>query len=93
MKKLVFALCLGFLLASPAAQAKDSQYRVADEMLSYNFAAPVVAGTPSTTENPVGSIVYDSVNDKFLGLCEIRTKAPDQIGSIPPGHFGSMAPG
>ncbi len=25
--------------------------------------------------------------------CEIRTKAPDQIGSIPPGHFGSMAPG
>ncbi len=40
-----------------------------------------------------GSSVTAYIIDTGILLCEIRTKAPDQIGSIPPGHFGSMAPG
>ncbi len=37
--------------------------------------------------------IHGTKDVAVLPVCEIRTKAPDQIGSIPPGHFGSMAPG
>ncbi len=65
MKNMVIAISL-LLFSNPAFSA-GTNYRLTDKSLN-DFSAPVVSTTPSTTDNPLGSIAFDAVNDRFIGL-------------------------
>jgi hypothetical protein len=64
MKKIVIGTLVG--LFSVNGFTETNSYLMNAKTL--RFAAPVVSGTPSTTDNPVGSIIYDVVNNNFKGL-------------------------
>jgi hypothetical protein len=67
VKKADIFSILNFIVFSMVATLAHGEMKQAS-LLSVNFSAPAVYGSPSSVENPVGTIVYDISVPGFRGL-------------------------